>query len=169
MEYHSEDTNYIPSSTVYSNTIFIEITKGTDFEEDQEMQKHLDVFSNTFVAMIETEDGIFVLQSLEETVKLLKDKQSFVSAVQLTSKLVTDLDITPKERFSLFLGCVGIIIALVSHPGPATIFSTELDNIISQTYELILFTALVPFWNGTKNSIENFFSCGFTDALSEDT
>ena len=168
MEYHSEDNISNPTSTVYSNTIFLEITKGTDFEDDKRMRKHLDVFSNTFVAMIETEDGIFVLQSLEETVKLLKDKQSFVSAVQLTSKLVTDLDINPTERFSLFLGGVGIIIALVSHPGPATILSTELENIISQTYELILCTALVPFWNGTKNSIENFFFCEFVQTLGQE-
>ena len=169
MEYYSEDKISNPTSTVYSNTIFLEITKGTDFEEDKRMRKHLDVFSNTFVTMIETEDGIFVLQSLEETVKLLKDKQSFVSSVQLTSKLVRELDINPTERFSLFLGCVGVVIALVSHPGPDTIFSTELENIISQTYELILCTALVPLWNGTKNSIENFFLCDFVQTLSQDS
>ena len=169
MEYYSGDKISNPTSTVYSNTVFLEITKGTDFEEDKRMRKHLDVFSNTFVSMIETEDGIFLLQSFEETVKLLKDKQSFVSSVQLTSKLVTELDINPTERFSLFLGCVGIVIALVSHPGPATILSTELKNIISQTYELIICTALVPFWNGTKNSIENLFLCEFIQTLSEDS
>ena len=151
---------------MYSNTVFLEITRGTDFEDDTEMQKHLDMFSNTFINMIETENGTFVLQSLEEVVKSVTDKDTFVSAIKLASEMVQKLDIDSTERFGLFLGCIGIIIALVSHPGPSTSVSTELKNIISETYQLILCTALVPFWNGTRNSIENFFSCGFVEALN---
>lgn len=153
-------------ASVYSNTVFLEITRATDFEDDIEMQKHLDMFSNTFITMIETENGTFALQSLEGVVKSITDKDTFVSAVKLASQIVQKLDIDSTERFGLFLGCIGIIVALVSHPGPANSGSTELENIICETYQLILCTALVPFWNGTKNSIKNFFSCGFVEALN---
>ena len=156
-------------ASVYSNTIFLDVAKGSDFEDDVEMQNHLDMLSNTFMNMIETENGRVVLQSLEGVVKLIKDKHTFVSAIQLTSQIVQKLDIDSRERFGLFLGCIGIIIALVSHPGPATPVSTELESIIFETYQLILYTALVPFWNGTRNSVENFFSCGFVDALKCDS
>ena len=165
MEYNSEKKIYDQTATVYSNTIFFEITKGTDFEDDEEMQKHLDMFSNTFVEMIETEHGTFVLQSLEENVKAIHDQKSFVSSLQLISKLVQELDITSTEQFALFLGCVGIVIALVSHHGPATTISNDLEKSISLTYQLILYTALVPFWSRTTKSIENFFLCDFVNVL----
>ena len=167
MVYQSEDRISDPCATVYSNTIFLDITRGTDFEEDESMKKCLDQLSETFVDLIETEHGTSILGSLEGSVKLIKDKQSFVTAIQYASQLVQKLDIGSEERFSLFLGCIGIIIALVSHPGPATKMSNELKNIISETYNLILCTALIPFWNGTQNALENFFSCKFLNALSD--
>ena len=107
----------------------------------------------------------FFLRSLEGTVRLIKDKDSFVTAIQYTSQQVQKLEMGTKEKFSLFLGSIGIIIALIYHPGPATKLSNDLKMIISQTYELILCTALIPIWNGTENAIENFFSCRFVDAL----
>ena len=168
MVYQSEDRISDPGATVYSNTIFLDIARGTDFEEDARMKNYLDQLSKTFVDLIETEHGTSVLGSLEGSVKLIKDKESFVTAIQYASQLVQKLDIGPKERFSLFLGCIGIIIALVSHPGPATKISNELENVISKTYTLILCTALIPFWNGTQNALENFFSCKFLNALSDE-
>lgn len=167
--YQSEDQISDPSATVYSNTIFLDIIRGTDFEENDTIKKYLDNYSEIFVSLIETEHGTFVLGSLEGTVKLIKDKATFVKAIQQTSQLVQRLGIGSKEQFSLFLGCIGIIIALISHPGPATKMSNELKIIISQTYELILCTALIPLLNGTQNAIENFFSCKFVDALSNAT
>lgn len=166
MVYQSEDKISDPGATVYSNTIFLDITRGTDFEDDEKIKKYLDKYSETFVNLIETEHGTSVLGSLEDAVKLIKDKETFISAIQHTSKLVQNLEIEITEKFSLFLGCIGIIIALVSHPGPATKISNELRNVISQTYELILCTALIPLWNGTQNAIETFFSCSFVNALS---
>ena len=166
MVYQSEDQISDPSATVYSNTIFLDITRGTDFEENEQIKKYLDHYSETFVSLIETEHGTFILRSLEGAVKLIKDKDSFVSAIQQTSQQVQMLEMGTKEQFSLFLGSIGIIIALISHPGPATKMSNDLKMIISQTYELILCTALIPLWNGTENAIENFFSCRFVDALS---
>ena len=152
-------------ATVPSNTVFLEITRGTEFEDDTEMQKYIDMFSKVFADLIESKHGTFAIQSLDGAIKSIKNRQTFVSSVQLTSRLVQKLDIDPAETCGLFVGCIGIIITLVSHPGPDTTVSTELQDIISQTYQLIFYTALVPFWNGTRNSIANFFSCEFVKAL----
>ena len=132
------------------------VSKETDFENDSEMLKHLDIFCDIFRKIIKSETGTFVLQSIEGAVKSIKDKHSFVSAVKLTSEVVHTLNIDSTDKFGLFLGCIGIIIAFASHPGPDTTVSKELQKIISQTYQLILYTALVPFWSGTRNSIGEY-------------
>ena len=158
-----------PSSgtSVYSNRIFVDLTKDTDFERDERIQKLLDSISINFVDLIKTEHGTFILQSLEGTIKTIKDGDGFRMAIQLTSRIVQEIDITSEERFALFLGCVGIIVALVSHHGPATTVSAEIEKIISKTYELIFCTVILPIRNGTKRAIENFFACEFLMALND--
>ena len=154
-------------TSVYSNRIFVDLTKDTDFERDERIQKLLDSISITFVDLIKTEHGTFILQSLEGTIKTIKDGAGFRMAIQLTSRIVQEIDITSEERFALFLGCVGIIVALVSHHGPATTVSAEIEKMISRTYELILCTVILPLRNGTTRAIENFFACEFVAALND--
>ena len=153
-------------TSVYSNRIFVDLTKDTDFERDERIQKLLDSMSLAFVDLIKTEHGTFILQSLEGTIKTIKDGAGFRMAIQLTARIVQEIDITSEERFALFLGCVGIIVALVSHHGPATTVSAEIEKIISKTYELIFCTVILPIRNGTKRAIENFFACEFVSALN---
>ena len=154
-------------TSVYSNRIFVDLAKGTDFERDERIQKLLDTISLTFSDLIKTQHGTFVLQSLEGTIKTIKDGDGFRMAIQLTSRIVQEIDITSEERFALFLGCVGIIVALVSHHGPATTVSAEIEKIISKTYELIFYTVILPIRNETIRAIENFFACEFVTALND--
>ena len=153
-------------TSVYSNRIFVDLTKDTDFERDERIQKLLDSISLTFVDLIKTEHGTFILQSLEGTIKMIKDGDGFRIAIQRTSHIVQEINLTTDERFALFLGCVGIIVALVSHHGPATTVSAEIEKMISKTYELILCTVIIPLRNGTTRTIENFFACAFVSALN---
>ena len=156
------------SDTVYSNDIFYEIVRGTGFENDQRMQKQLFVFYNAFINAMETEDGKLVVYSLQEIVRPVKDRDTFISSVKLILQSVQNLDLKPTDQFGLFLGSLGIIIGLVSQlalPVPAFV---GLQKIISQTYSLIFCTVLVPLWNGTKNPIKNFFQCKFINALNID-
>ena len=154
-------------TSVYSNRIFVDLIKDTDFERDERIQLLLDSISIAFVDLIKTEHGTFILQSLEGTIKSIKDGNGFRIAIQLTSQVVQEINLTTEERFALFLGCVGIIVALVSHHGPATTVSAEIEKMISKTNELILCTVILPLRNGTTRAIENFFACEFVAALND--
>ena len=155
-------------ASVFSNIIFHEIINATGFENDKKMKNLLKMFLNAFINVIETENGKLTIHSLETVVQSIKDETTFISSVKSIVQLVQKFGLCPTDEFGLFLGCLGIIIALASQLDPTPSPSIGLQRIISQTYELIFCTVLVPLWNGTNNAIENFFACDFIDALSVD-
>ena len=47
----------VPFSQIDPTRIFREITAGTSFEKDPEMQKHLNGFAGSFLKVVQTKDG----------------------------------------------------------------------------------------------------------------
>lgn len=138
--------------------VFRDIARGTSFENDPAMQRHLDDFALAFVNVAGTQEGVQMLQSLEGIGKSIKDRNGFIDSVTMMFRLAQKIGSDPMVQFGLFLGLVGVVVALVAHFGPVGLVSTGLSQVMRRLYTMIFASALGPLVKGTRSAIRGFFS-----------
>ncbi len=126
--------------------IFREITAGTTFEHDEQMQAHLRGFADAFVDVAATSQGKVMLASLEGVGRAIKDQNGFVDSVRMMFRLASRVGSNPMVQFGLFLGLIGTVTGLVAHFGPAGLVGSGLQLILRRLYVMILTTALSPLY-----------------------
>jgi len=138
-------------------SIFKDITKGTSFEADPRMRAHLDGFANAFLNVAGTAEGQQMLYSLEGIGKAVKDRNGFIDTITMMFRLAQKIGSDPMVQFGLFLGLIGVVVALVAHFGPVGLASCGIRQVMRSLYRMLFASALAPLINGTKSAIASFF------------
>jgi len=156
----NDTTIRLPSSgtRVDPTSVFKDITRGTSFENDPAMRGHLDGFAKAFLSVARTEQGQEMLFSLEGIGKAIKDRNGFVDTVTMMFRLAQKVGSDPMVQFGLFLGLVGVVLALVAHFGPVGLASCGIQQVMRSLYRMLFASALGPLIKGTRSAIASFFN-----------
>jgi len=138
--------------------IFKDITKGTSFENDPRMRGHLNGFTKAFLNVAGTQEGQQMLLSLEGIGKAVKDQNGFIDTITMMFRLAQKIGSDPMVQFGLFLGLIGVIVALVAHFGPVGLASCGIRQVMRSLYRMLFASALGPLVKGTKSAIASFFN-----------
>ena len=155
----NDTTVVMPKSglSIDPTSIFREIVRGTSFENDPAMTEHLNVFADAFHNVARTKQGEQMLNALEGIGMAVKDSNGFVDSITVMFRLAQKIGSDPMVQFGLFVGLIGVVVAVVAHFGPVGLASTGLKKMMRSLYRTLFVTAIAPLVKGTKSAIASFF------------
>ena len=146
---------------------FKELLVGTSYEHNKGVQDNLQQLSNAFVYIGESEEGKDMMTRLEELCSKVKSEGGLFHAFKVAWRLAKFICEDPWIQFGLFLGIIGIIIALLAHFGFNWLGLPGLGSKVRDFAVSIIVKALVPLQKGVNNAVENYMKSSEESVVGE--